>query len=244
VSSWTATTLRSVVAGHAIHWRTNHIRYQVMSWTSEENGTRSGGIDYKAILDPVRGFPTEGMIAFLFEHLPSVWRDAYLAMSRRQTDICSFWRGSFQFVFDDYATLEASGKVPYHPEFEARVVAALGRSTPTTQCRDDYRLRGWIGPTETYFGKRWDKGHFIAHSIGGEVDRSEVNVFVQRRDLNRGWSAAGKRFRTMEQYCSANPGTFCFNRPLYTDGSARPAMLEFGILTSDGDIWVELFDNR
>jgi len=32
---------------------------------------------------------------------------------------------------------------------------------------------------------RVGKGHFIAHSIGGAVDGWELNVFVQRRELNR-----------------------------------------------------------
>ncbi|MGO9121102.1 MAG: hypothetical protein ACLQPD_26255 [Desulfomonilaceae bacterium] len=166
-----------------------------------------------------------------------------MAMTPRRTDICSFWRGSFQFIFDDYETLEKQGKVPVNLEFEARLVAVVGRSVPQKYSRDDYRLKGWVGPTETRFGKDWDKGHFIAHSIGGAVDRCEVNIFLQRRDLNRGWSAAGKRFRSMEKHCRVNPGTFCFNRPLYADGSAKPSMLEFGILTTENEIWIELFDN-
>jgi hypothetical protein len=49
------------------------------------------------------------------------------------------------------------------------------------------------------------------------AERAEVNVFVQLRTLNRGWSAEGKRFRETEAHCEANPGTFCFNRPTYDD---------------------------
>ena len=94
------------------------------------------------------------------------------------------------------------------------------------------------------FGPGWDKGHFIAHSIGGAVDGLEANVFVQRRDLNRGWSVAGKRFRQMEQYCVLNPGTLCFSRPLYADQTAKPAFVEFGVLKRGGELWVESFDNR
>src|SRR5260370_16897464 len=90
---------------------------------------------------------------------------------------------------------------------------------------DDGRLKGWVGPTGRTLGDSWDKGHFIAHSIGGSVDQAEVNVFVQRRDLNRGWSTAGKRFREMEKYCELNPGTFCFSRPIYQDQMAKPALI-------------------
>lgn len=89
-----------------------------------------------------------------------------------------------------------------------------------------------------------NKGHFIAHSIGGVVDGLEANVFIQRRDLNRGWSAAVKRFREMEKYCVANPGTFCFSRLLYVDETSRPGFCEFGLLKTTGELWVECFDNH
>lgn len=94
------------------------------------------------------------------------------------------------------------------------------------------------------FGRRFDKGHFIAHSIGGYVTGIEANVFIQRRDLNRGWSAEGKIFRSMEKYCAQNPATFCFSRPIYSDGTARPAYVEFGLVRTTGELWVECFDNR
>lgn len=75
------------------------------------------------------------------------------------------------------------------------------------------------------------------------MDGWELNVFVQRRELNRRWSEAGKRFREMEKYCVSNPGTFCFSRPVYVDPTAKPAFVEFGRLKSDGKLWVEFFDN-
>jgi hypothetical protein len=136
------------------------------------------------------------------------------------------------------------GRIPYDPVIEARLVAVSGRSVFQEKARDDFRLKGWVGATETAFGHEWDKGHFIAHSMGGAVDRAEVNVFVQLRALNRGWSAEGKRFREMEAYCEANPGTFCFNRPIYDDQTARPAFFEFGLLKRDDRLWMERFQNR
>jgi hypothetical protein len=101
-----------------------------------------------------------------------------------------------------------------------------------------------MGATEKTFGRAWDKGHFIAHSLGGAVDQAEVNVFAQRRDLNRGWSVAGKRYRKMERYCELNEDTFCFSRPIYIDQSAKPALLEFGVLKGESEFWVECFDNQ
>lgn len=47
----------------------------------------------------------------------------------------------------------------------------------------------------------------------------------------------------MEKYCREQEGTFCFSRPIYCDGSNVPRWLEFGVLKSDGTLWVEVFDN-
>ena len=203
-----------------------------------------GMLDYDLILKEAGPCSAEGVISFLSEELPYIWRDAYAQMTPRATEIVRMQRGSFEYIYDDYATLEATGAVPYSPDAEARLVGVLGRSEPKSEKRDDGRLRGWVGPTETMFGREWDKGHFIAHSIGGAVDGWELNVFVQRREMNRGWSEAGKRFREMEKYCASNPGTFCFSRPLYVNPTAIPAFVEFGLLKSDGKVWVECFDNR
>jgi len=144
-------------------------------------------------------------------------------------------------IIDAY--LEATGAIKYSL-VEDRLVAVLGLSAPQSMGRDDYRLRGWVGPTEKIYGRECDKGHFIAHSLGGAVDRLELNVFVQRRDLNRGWSAQGRQYRAMEKYCVSKPGTLCFSRPLYEDQTSRPTLLEFGLLKETGDLCVEVFDNR
>ena len=203
-----------------------------------------GMLDYELLIGEAGECSIEGLITFLAEELPYVWRDAYIQMTPRATEIVRMQRGSFEYIYDDYATLEATEVVPYSPDAEARLVAVLGRSEPKPEGRDDGRLRGWVGPTDTIFGREWDKGHFIAHSIGGAVDGWELNVFVQRRELNRGWSEAGKRFREMEKYCASNPGTFCFSRPLYVNPTAKPALVEFGLLKRDGKLCVECFDNR
>jgi hypothetical protein len=203
-----------------------------------------GKLDYERIVKDAGECSLESLISFLTEELPYAWRDAYLEMTQRATEIVRMQRGSFEYIYDDYATLEVTGAVRPSPDDEARLVGVLGRSEPKTERRDDSRLRGWVGPTQKSFGREWDKGHFIAHSIGGAVDGWELNVFVQRRELNRGWSEAGKRFREMEKYCVSNPGTFCFGRPLYMDPTAKPAFVEFGLLQSDGKLWTECFDNR
>ena len=205
---------------------------------------RCGMLDYRSIHEKLLNSSSDDAIAFLLEELPYLWLDAYVEMTPGPTEVLRFRRGTFEYMYDDYVPAETSTGVPSDSAKEARLVAAFGRSQPSQSTRDDYRLKGWVGSTEKMFGKQWDKGHFIAHSIGGAVDGSEANVFVQRRDVNRGWSPAGRRFREMEKYCALNSGTFCFSRALYVDQTAKPAFVEFGILKSDRELWVECFDNR
>lgn len=101
-------------------------------------------------------------------------------------------------------------------------------------------MRSFVGPTEKYFGPAYDKGHFVAHALGGSVN---MNLFPQARHINRGWSPEGKRFAAMEAYCRDNPGSLLFSRPLYSDFTSRPAEVEFGVLRSDGKLWTEIFTN-
>jgi hypothetical protein len=204
----------------------------------------NGCFDYAGLFKEHAFTSFEAHAAFLMEELPLRWVAAYKQATFRLTDIYLIRREPFRYYYDDYATLEQLGKAPYDPIAEARIVAAPGYSTPLTAARDDYRLKGWAGPTEQSFGRAWDKGHFMAHSIGGAVDGWELNVFVQYRRLNRGWSKAGQRFRQMEAYCVGHPGVLCFNRPIYRDGSAKPVAFEFGVLKRSGELWVECFRNR
>jgi len=201
-------------------------------------------IDYDALWSETKGLTDTEALDYFEEHLPFLCRDAYLLASDRPSDILRVQQEGFEYVFDNYTAIEARGDVPYSVTQESRLVVAHGRSAPRKRGRDDYRLRGWVGPTEKTFGAGWDKGHFIAHSLGGAVDGVEANVFVQRRDLNRGWSEDGKRFRRMEQFCVDNPGTLCFARPIYQDGTSRPAWIEFGVVEPASGPRVELFDNR
>ncbi|MGE3344144.1 MAG: hypothetical protein AB7L71_11995 [Vicinamibacterales bacterium] len=175
---------------------------------------------------------------FLRRELPNLWYDAYLEMTPRQTNVVTFAHGTFDYVYDDLASLEAAGVAKADSVTESRLVGAVGTSQSNPKRRDDSRLRGWVGATGTTFGSAWDKGHFIAHSIGGAVDGLEANVFLQLRTVNR------NGYREMERYCAANPGVLCFSRPIYCDPSARPSQVEFGVVKPTGELWVQLFQNR
>jgi hypothetical protein len=103
---------------------------------------------------------------------------------------------------------------------EDRVVAVWGtsRSEPG-RTRDKTRIGGLL---KGLWAKRFpgdNRGHFFAHTMGGGLD---INLFPQAGRLNR-----GGLWREMERYCAANPGTFCFVRPLYSNQSWRPQALEY-----------------
>ena len=128
-----------------------------------------------------------------------------------------------------------------------RVVFAYAVSTPALTRRDGSRIKGFpninasVKATLGNAAFIADKGHFLGHASGGQLD---INLFPHRRELNRGWSAEGKVFRTLEKYVADNPGTFFYHRPIYDDDSWIPATLEYGVL-KENKVWcVETFANK
>jgi hypothetical protein len=196
-------------------------------------------VPYEALLAEAIG-SGQPVIAFLRQALEDAWYAAYVTASGRKANVLVFTNGTFTYIYDHYDELLRSGAEVENAASESRLVAAVGTSITNAKRRahDDGRLRGWVGPTEKTFGAGWDKGHFIAHSLGGAVDGLEANVFVQLRGANRGG------YRNMEQYCAANPGVLCFSRPMYDDNTALPAAVEFGVLRPDMTWWIQRFPNR
>lgn len=177
---------------------------------------------------------------FLQETLSSSWCDAYANAGTHQANLVRFRVGTFEYICDVYSDLEARGEVAYDQTVKDRVVAAFGISG-TTEPRNARRSLRWIDPNEQAAITERDHGHLIAHCIGGSG--LLLNVFSQDRKLNRGQSAQGKAYRQMERYCQEQPGTFCFSRPIYVDGSSVPRWLEFGLLKQDQTLWIEVFEN-
>src|SRR5664280_1518713 len=85
-------------------------------------------VDYAALVRSAGDRTIEEIIAFLKEELPFACRDAYHASTARPTEIVGFQLGSFEYVFDDYESLEAREGLPYSRHDEARLVVACGRS--------------------------------------------------------------------------------------------------------------------
>ena len=193
-------------------------------------------LDYHRILAESGSTDYSALVAHLTEVLPNLWLKKYQQMTPMDTYVQQMDR-EFTFMFD---VQSHNYEVAYDDFIEDRVVVSWGLSNKSAVKRDGARMAGYLKGVYNWTDKNTDKGHFIGHSLGGGVDE---NLFPQRTDINRGQSARGKVYRAMEQYCADNAGTFCFSRPIYGDFSTRPFVLEYGVLTHDGALWVEHFDN-
>jgi len=193
-------------------------------------------IDYQRGLATLGDASYETRVTVMHTELPHAWLSRYERMCVGPTNVLVVPAEGFEYLFDYSADLIARGLLPASPGREDQVVAVFGRSFRARAGRPASRIAGFPGSDD-----RGDRGHFLAHAAGGGVD---INLFHQDLRLNRGRSLQGRLYRRMERYCAAHPGTFCFSRPLYTDEGARPAEIEFGVLRSDGTLWVEVFDNQ
>jgi hypothetical protein len=169
----------------------------------------------------------------LLSALEDAWLSAYWAACTHESNVLKFEDAGFLFLFDQTS---ATGSVT-----EDRLVAGYGVSSSPNKGRDAGRMRGFLGGRLEIPGKGvFDKGHVLAHGMGGGLD---ANLFPQRPELNRGRSPAGKIYRRMERYAATHPGTFAFSRLWYSDSSWVPSALEYGILMPEGQFWVEQFAN-
>ena len=197
-------------------------------------------IDYRRLRWAASAGSVWDLIAHLRSRFPAQWQRVYAATASDAPNIAQVEYGTFDYICDSYSSTEALGEVAFDQRVRDRVVGVLGISLPMRGRRRGSMPKGWVEHPEEIDSSGRDKGHFIAHAIGGGLD---MNVFSQARDLNRGISEQGKVYRLMERYCYENPGTFCFSRPVYEDATSVPRWLEFGLLREDGSLWVEVFEN-
>jgi hypothetical protein len=191
-------------------------------------------IDYAWMISRARPDQYEELVEYLIDELPYRWSEQYRLMIDHEPYILDVPDRGFNFLFD--LTLAKYDKNdPERPD--DRVVAAYGRSRPAEAKRDASRIRGF-GKLEGGRGPR-DKGHFMAHSMGGSLD---INIFPQHPDVNRG-RGEYRLYRKMERYAAAHPGTFVFSRPIYLDSGWVPHALEYGILLPEPRFWIERFPN-
>jgi hypothetical protein len=195
-------------------------------------------IDYATALPDSGADSVSRVVSHLTSRLPQIWRDVYVNSISHQPNLLRFRHGTFEYLCDAYSQLELTGSIPFDQTVQDRVIGVFGRSSAA---EDPHRWKpSRLELSEELEGTARDDGHFMARSIGGGLD---ANLFSQERLLNRGWSAQGKIYRQMERYCRQHEGTFCFSRPIYSDGSNIPRWLEFGVLKTDATLWVEIFEN-
>jgi len=134
-------------------------------------------------------------------------------------------QGTFTYLFD---ATSPPGPV------DTRVIGVTGRAAPPIGPRDRSRMAGYPSPQRDS-PDRVDRGHLVALSMGGGYD---INLVPQLASVNR-----RGRWRAIERYCVARPGTFVLIHAAYNHGTDHPAWLEYGWL-EDGELRVELFDNQ
>lgn len=195
-------------------------------------------IDYSEVCARVAGMPSEAAVGVAVLALDPLWCGEYKRLFH-PSNISEITLGNFVFLFDFTSGLVGE---TIHGVQVDRVVATYGRSTLPAKSRDDSRMKRYIGPSSKIFGPGYDKGHFIAHSMGGDIHDS-INWFPQEKRLNRGWSEQGRAYREIEKFCARNPGTFVFSRPVYDDLSSCPSALDVGVFRA-GELQIRTFDNR
>jgi hypothetical protein len=201
-------------------------------------------VDYAALLPTQIANHLEQNISFLSDELPHQWVDLYKRLSPQPANVHRIKIGSYEYLYDFSTELVKSERMKIEEMVEDRLVAVHGRTQLSRRKREDSILRGFPrGPIEyieSFLRASYDRGHFIAHTLGGGLN---INIFPQKTDINRGWSGDGKLYRSMEIYCQKNPSTYCFSRPFYAGQSGHPFAIEFGVLRADGTLWVNVFPN-
>lgn len=200
-------------------------------------------IDYLKEFESVNAISFADKVELITSDLSYLWSDIYRKNSATPSAIDRFPYGDFTFIFDDTGELIAKKEIHAEEVPEGRVVAAYGVSQLNPPKRNHSRMKGYLGLTSkayAHYGDDYDKGHFIANATGGPM---EINFFPQKRGINRGWTVEGKRYRAMEKFIAAHPGTFVFSRPWYIDKTLRPAGLEFGYISLNGEFVSDFFEN-
>jgi hypothetical protein len=94
-------------------------------------------VGYEDFLLDVRGRPYQEVAAYLLQHLPYEWRDNYIAMTRKLSDISIVTEDRLSYLFDLHDEPQVSDcPIPAEAVLkEARLVAAYGYVTKPTTSR-------------------------------------------------------------------------------------------------------------
>jgi hypothetical protein len=152
-------------------------------------------IDYTRLCRSAKAATNPTLITYLRKHLRVKWQQVYTAAASHTPNIVHVEYGTFDYICDSYSGMEALGEVAIDQTVRDRVIGVLGISLPMRRRRRSSLPDGWVEHPEEADSSGRDKGHFIAHAIGGGLD---MNVFSQARDLEH-----------FHSYCNA--GMECLN---------------------------------
>jgi hypothetical protein len=119
-------------------------------------------MDYEAILERARLECAADFIGAFARGLVHEWCEVYEAMSQRTTKIVRFQYGTFEYIYDDYASLEATGRVPYDP-----VVSAVLSGIKMRQITADDAL---LKSGKVVCLRRRTEAHYRL-KVGGQIQR-------------------------------------------------------------------------
>jgi hypothetical protein len=176
-----------------------------------------GRTDYEALASAVRAAP--GSTTVLAEAVSDAWSSQYRSETHGPTELVEVTLGALTYLFDIA---------------QQRLVGAYGTSKPTTAPRPQSRIRGHPSPNRPGEAQL-DRGHVIAHTLGGGAD---INLVPQLHTLN-----IGNQWRAYERYAQQHPGTFLMVQLEYTDPGQRPAAFTYGIVR-DGRLDYGTFSNE
>lgn len=196
--------------------------------------SESWRIDYESLAAAHLRGTTRDAVAFA-RAVAAQWIDRYRAATSWSPEILELALGSVVYLFDEAPGQRAHGT----DASDARVVGVWGRATTVSRPREQSRQRGFLPDSSRWSRAGFDRGHFVAHSLGGGMD---VNFFPQAVDLNRGRSPAGRRWRELERRAGASADALVLVRPVYDSDTWVPRWLDFGVVVG-GDLDVETFDN-
>jgi hypothetical protein len=183
-------------------------------------------------MDYQRWWPARQSTTQFGELLCDAWAQDHMSSTQAEPeDLVTIDPGNgFNYLYDLAGTLR--GRDSSHTP---RVIGVWGLSQTSVGRRDKARMRGHPRPRRT----RDDRGHLISCAAGGGYD---INLVPMDAALNRGWSAAGARFRSLERIAATRPGTLFFIRPVYRDATDRPYRFEVGA-QRDQMLLTEVFIN-
>jgi len=102
-------------------------------------------VDYEELLSAAREESGVNVALFLREHLLSKWRDLYAATVAHVTNIVRFQFRTFEYIFDLYSELEATGEVPYDQTIQDTVLLEVASSRKAKTVFNGKAMMDWHG---------------------------------------------------------------------------------------------------